>query len=304
LKEIKPYIVVLYVLGVLLLLSPVLVFAPENGWDLGFTKVKFLTIENYIHPKEQEEVDLSEIIIQVDTSMVVTDIDSLIKHQENSTGNLGAGDGGEVAVVAETGLILNEGAEENLGDFFQEISNLSNSRKKISILHYGDSQIEGDRISKYLRNRFQARFGGCGLGLVPIKARGRIRSTIFTDYSPNWKKYAYIDSKNKPFHNKLGILAAYYRFTPRLSDGDSVKEMQHAWVQYKDPHLSYRRASEIENMKILYRNPKEKLGIEAVIDGKVVAKEDLDISEDLAIFQTDIKTNVGLCIAPKHVAFL
>jgi lysophospholipase L1-like esterase len=197
----------------------------------------------------------------------------------------------EVVRPAKQAIEFPKDKPEILDKFFASLQGILDNGDLVRILHYGDSQIEGDRISKYLRNRFQARFGGCGLGLVPVKARGRIRSTIFTDYSPNWKKYAYIDSKNKPFHNKLGLLAAYYRFTPRLNEGDSLKEMQHAWVQYKDPHLSYRRATEIENMKVLYRNPKEKLAIEAVIDGEVVAKKDLDISENLGVFQTDIKTN-------------
>jgi len=35
------------------------------------------------------------------------------------------------------------------------------------ILHYGDSQIEEDRISSRLREEFQAAFGGSGVGMVP-----------------------------------------------------------------------------------------------------------------------------------------
>ncbi|MDR0686996.1 MAG: hypothetical protein LBF79_06040, partial [Dysgonamonadaceae bacterium] len=38
----------------------------------------------------------------------------------------------------------------------------------IHILHYGDSQIEGDRITGYLRRRLQERFGGTGPGLLPL----------------------------------------------------------------------------------------------------------------------------------------
>ena len=34
----------------------------------------------------------------------------------------------------------------------------------VRVLHYGDSQIEGDRITGYLRNRFQKKFGGSGPG--------------------------------------------------------------------------------------------------------------------------------------------
>lgn len=36
------------------------------------------------------------------------------------------------------------------------------------VVHYGDSQIEEDRISRVVRNRLQKQFGGKGVGLVPL----------------------------------------------------------------------------------------------------------------------------------------
>lgn len=39
---------------------------------------------------------------------------------------------------------------------------------KMHIMHYGDSQIEGDRITGYLRNALQQKFGGNGPGLLPL----------------------------------------------------------------------------------------------------------------------------------------
>lgn len=45
---------------------------------------------------------------------------------------------------------------------------LDNARTRpVDIFHYGDSQIEGDRISGSLRRRLQSRFGGNGPGVVP-----------------------------------------------------------------------------------------------------------------------------------------
>lgn len=40
--------------------------------------------------------------------------------------------------------------------------------RQMRILHYGDSQIEEDRISSTLRNGLQERFGGSGPGLMPF----------------------------------------------------------------------------------------------------------------------------------------
>ena len=41
------------------------------------------------------------------------------------------------------------------------------SEQKIRIIHYGDSQIEEDRMSNYLRTAMQDTFGGYGVGLIP-----------------------------------------------------------------------------------------------------------------------------------------
>ncbi len=38
----------------------------------------------------------------------------------------------------------------------------------VHIIHYGDSQIEGDRITDLLRDSLQALFGGSGPGLIPL----------------------------------------------------------------------------------------------------------------------------------------
>ncbi len=54
---------------------------------------------------------------------------------------------------------------EWLDPLFAAFDNISN--EPIRIMHYGDSQIEEDRISSALRGRLQERFGGCGVGAVP-----------------------------------------------------------------------------------------------------------------------------------------
>lgn len=41
-------------------------------------------------------------------------------------------------------------------------------KQSVRIVHFGDSQIEEDRISMVLRRRLQERFGGGGVGLLPV----------------------------------------------------------------------------------------------------------------------------------------
>ena len=51
-------------------------------------------------------------------------------------------------------------------DFVKTLSKNLN-RKSCRMIHYGDSQLEGDRITSYLRNRFQKIYGGSGPGFIP-----------------------------------------------------------------------------------------------------------------------------------------
>lgn len=47
---------------------------------------------------------------------------------------------------------------------------LENARsERVRIIHYGDSQIEEDRVSKAVRARLQKEFGGGGPGLLPLR---------------------------------------------------------------------------------------------------------------------------------------
>ncbi len=45
----------------------------------------------------------------------------------------------------------------------------SAAQTPLRIIHYGDSQIEEDRISGTIRSRLQARFGGSGPGMMPAR---------------------------------------------------------------------------------------------------------------------------------------
>lgn len=62
-------------------------------------------------------------------------------------------------------LYFPDNDESYLDPFFDAMD--SASVKQLRIVHYGDSQLECDRISGDLRERFQEQFGGHGVGLVP-----------------------------------------------------------------------------------------------------------------------------------------
>ena len=75
---------------------------------------------------------------------------------------------------------------EWMDDVFAAFENASN--KPVRVPHYGDSQIEEDRMTSTLRAKLQGKFGGYGVGLVPAvqsiatSAIGRSNSIELPNY--------------------------------------------------------------------------------------------------------------------------
>ncbi len=53
--------------------------------------------------------------------------------------------------------------------FFEQAEQAQEKQRVVRVLHYGDSQIEMDRITCRLRDRLQSLFGGGGPGLIPLR---------------------------------------------------------------------------------------------------------------------------------------
>ena len=70
--------------------------------------------------------------------------------------------------------------------FFESLMNVQQTGNLIRIMHYGDSQIEDDRITSLLRNKLQTRFGGSGAGLVPVAQPYPYAFSMRQSNSANW----------------------------------------------------------------------------------------------------------------------
>ena len=53
-----------------------------------------------------------------------------------------------------------------LASFYAALA--ESSERTVRVVHYGDSQIEEDRMTQQIREAFQERYGGAGVGLMPL----------------------------------------------------------------------------------------------------------------------------------------
>ncbi len=84
-----------------------------------------------------------------------------------------------------------------LDHFYERLDVLEKNPKetKVRIAYFGDSMTDGDLIVQDIRQFFQSRFGGSGVGFVPITSESaRSRISVIHRFSPDWKMYSYMKS--------------------------------------------------------------------------------------------------------------
>jgi alginate O-acetyltransferase complex protein AlgI len=136
-----------------------------------------------------------------------------------------------------------------LGSF---LDTLIYSKRQVRIMYYGDSQIEGDRITSFLRQTLRKGNGGKGPGLLLPLMPVMYTKTVWMKSSSNWKKYNYLSYKTGEIsHNELGPFMAFCRFLP---DGAIAEEYQTASVRIRPSNLADSASSEYDILRIFYGN--------------------------------------------------
>ncbi|MDH5598427.1 MAG: hypothetical protein OEY34_04855, partial [Cyclobacteriaceae bacterium] len=155
----KPYKVFLFLLalfGGLALLSSVY---PAEGLKIN----EDLTLD-FPSVKELFAVDTTE---KKDFSFVLEttfDIDSISEEEQRKMDSLRTRMEQDSIRQWQLKLHYPNGDKTILYSLFQLLDEAE--KNPVRIMHYGDSQIEGDRITGFLRHKLQNKFGGNGPGLL------------------------------------------------------------------------------------------------------------------------------------------
>jgi alginate O-acetyltransferase complex protein AlgI len=163
-----------------------------------------------------------------------------------------------------------ESAESPLERF---MDTLKYSEGQTRIIYYGDSQIEGDRMTSYLRMSLRKISGGSGPGMfLPVMPIMYTKTTAIRS-SPNWKRYNYLSySKKEISHRKFGPFMTICRYLP---EGQTAASPVKAWVRVKPSLQADSSASVYDNLRILFRNTEGDVIIVVRADGRVVLNDSL-----------------------------
>ncbi|MBQ4394243.1 MAG: hypothetical protein II825_02950 [Paludibacteraceae bacterium] len=152
----RPYRVLLFIACVMACLAALCIVLPGRisfgSYDLRWPTLTevFETEEAYPQPLPEEEgsITASDTIVATDT------LPSLQGRTEDRP------------VIPKVPVDSVTDSRMFLQAFYASLA--ESNERVVRLLHYGDSQIEEDRMSQQIREALQARYGGQGCGLMPL----------------------------------------------------------------------------------------------------------------------------------------
>jgi hypothetical protein len=81
--------------------------------------------------------------------------------------------------------------------FYQSVQQVQSDHTLLHIAYFGDSMIEGDLVTQPLRRSMQRRFGGNGVGFIPVTTPlPGFRVTVKQSFNERWKISTFVHPKN------------------------------------------------------------------------------------------------------------
>ncbi len=265
----KPHNILIFIIITLIILLIMTFIFPKEGIKINenFT-LEFITINDFFDKEEQQKVQIVQLkddsIIFVPTKLLDSAIlDGATVYFQAKSINIDS-----VVQYIE----FPENNKNLLDNFFSTLVNLPNTNDLIHILHYGDSQIEVDRMSSYIRYRLQVIFGGSGPGYLPAIPAYNYGQPMQISYSDNWTRYTCFPTKDSIIdHNRFGISGTFAMFT-KYSRQDSILNKNtdnFAWLKYEHSAAAFQNVKIFNKVRMFYGHNKDKF-ILKMYDGDIM----------------------------------
>ena len=182
-------------------------FFPEDGLTL---TLKFPSLKEVMGEEEEveePEISVEEILAMNEkTAEIAAEKDSLVKFFNTSP----------------TRFYLPNDDLKFFDPLFKELENAD--KKRVRILHYGDSQLEEDRMTFIIRDTLQSMFGGDGQGMMPARTHNTF--SMAGGASGSITRYMIFAPDKRSGGNKYGPFGDFVRLygSVRLNYRQSKRE--------------------------------------------------------------------------------
>ena len=175
----------------------------------------------------------------------------------------------------------------SLEAFFQGLDN--SNKELLRIWYYGDSQIEGDRITSHIRRSLQSQFGGSGMGYLPLSNPATYMNVALNDHDQWVKQNCFRHRKSKtPFY------VSGLTFTPNNPEGSSQISIEiKKWQRFSSLKLVCGTDSLNSKRLLLFKHSKDSIWDTAKINFKTKTITEFQILNSFKHGQFEIKSIRG-----------
>ena len=189
----KPYKIILFIIAVFSLMASIGYLIPTEGISIGTINITFPSPKEIMQNRKNNTykplVDINTFFFGKETILKQIKKEQLSEYTKKKR---------NVLSYKYSPSYPNNNVEW-IFPVFEALENAKS--QKIRIIHYGDSQIEGDRMSNYLRTVLQKKFGGYGVGLIPA-IQTIPSASIGQKCTKNLTRYLVYGSKNMRMSNQ------------------------------------------------------------------------------------------------------
>lgn len=191
----KAYKIVIFIFSVLALLATLSFVFPTEGIKAGPVVFEFPSLNEVLAVEqvpEEPELSPEELLQQRLDALVAAKDNEFLEYINNS----------------ESRFYLPDDDITFFDDLFRGLENCKD--RLLRIVHYGDSQLEEDRMTSYLREQFQSEFGGSGIGMMPAVPKSGATYTCAQGIEPKDRiQYylAYGPASARASHRNYGPMA-------------------------------------------------------------------------------------------------
>ena len=192
--------VLFFILGVFLMLGAAWAVFPAEGVRFGTKRLRFASYAGHVRDAKEKKVDVDSVLNALDGRFAMMG-DTLAFYRQFFYEN-------------PDRIYLPDDDYTFFDPVFRAFERARREGRTVRVAHYGDSQIELDRISSNLREALQTRFGGRGTGMFPALTNTPMAS-ISRSSSGGFISYTMFgdSTTRRAGHRRYGPLAQVTGFT-------------------------------------------------------------------------------------------
>ncbi|MCR5658164.1 MAG: hypothetical protein K6G25_02425 [Bacteroidales bacterium] len=260
----------IFIFSIILILGVAWYFFPAEGLAVGNYTLRFPSYAEDMAPV-QEEVNVDAVIDKVNKSFEMTCSDNLLDSMRYYRSYLKQN---------PNRIYLPNDDYTFFDPLFYQLEHADEEGKTYRIMHYGDSQIEMDRISSVLRQKLQESFGGSGPNMIP--AIQPVATISVSQHSSNLHRYMVYGDATRASHNRYGVMSQF----SQVLGGGSISFTQTSHSQ------AFEKAKEISSVSVLLG--KNSQGFSATLKCDNIAPETkmLAANDSVSLITWILPTNV------------